>query len=237
MADEIIYVTVTAAEVEVVEVEVDTPEPIIVNVVVNEPNEPKLPFGVAVPFFGTTAPTKHAFPIGQLLSRELYPELAAEIAADDTTEFWVDADTFSLPDLRDKTLVGKGIQAWASTLNQTGGSPDAVVVSHGHSDTLAAPAHTHQIDPPNTGTTGDTHSHGSVLITSGSSQVVTGPGFSVAVGSTAGDTHSHNVNIAEFGSGGASATALTGSITAFGVSGTNANLPPYRVCNYIMRLL
>jgi hypothetical protein len=101
------------------------------------------------------------------------------------------------PDLRNRFVVGAGS---TYAVNATGGSADAVVVSHTHSITDAG------------------HNH---IIGSSVSSVPT------------------NSNQAPFpGSNGAtvSSTAITGIvINTSGVSGTNANLPPYYALCYIMK--
>jgi hypothetical protein len=102
------------------------------------------------------------------------------------------------PDLRDRFVVGAGS---AYAVNATGGSADAVVVSHTHS--VNDPGHLHTINPD----------YWSVSAPNG----FTGSGG-------AG------------GQNGQTLTATTGiTIATAGVSGTNANLPPYYALCYIMK--
>jgi len=102
------------------------------------------------------------------------------------------------PDLRDRFIVGAGT---TYAVAATGGSKDAVVVSHTH--TVSDPGHAHNIR-----------------------NAVTN------FGSTAG-------SISLTGSGGemlATVAASTGiTIADAGVSGTNANLPPYYALAFIMK--
>ena len=100
------------------------------------------------------------------------------------------------PDLRDKFIVGAGS---TYAVDATGGSADAVVVSHTHS--LTDPGHAHTAN--------------FVRNASGS--------FSSTAGSNLTNVTDTN-------------TATTGiTIASAGVSGTNANLPPYYALCYIMK--
>lgn len=114
---------------------------------------------------------------------------------------WVICDgTNSTPDLRNRFVVGAGS---TYSVGGTGGSADAVVVSHTH--TITDSGHTHPM-----------------------SQIYTdaGCGASPAVSNSACgpaadfDTKSSTTGI---------------SINTSGVSGTNANLPPYYALCYIMK--
>ena len=104
----------------------------------------------------------------------------------------------STPDLRDRFIVGAGS---TYAVNATGGSADAVVVSHSHAVT----------DPG--------HVHGGIYTKVGSQDQAGSNIYSLMAGS------SSNTN-----------SAVTGvSINSAGVSGTNANLPPYYALCYIMK--
>ncbi len=111
---------------------------------------------------------------------------------------WLLCDgTNGTPDLRDRFIIGAG-NSYA--VNATGGTADAVVVSHTHSVT----------DPG--------HVHGGIPIVT----VAT-----AASGSGAGANSNTFTN---------SSSAVTGiSINSAGVSGTNANLPPYYALAYIQK--
>jgi hypothetical protein len=118
---------------------------------------------------------------------------------------WLLCDgTSSTPDLRDKFVVGAGS---TYAVGATGGSANAVVVSHTH--TVTDPGHNHA---PSAGT---------FFWTDATAQ--TGAGAS----STFGYLSNTVTN---------TATATTGvTIVTAGVSGTNANLPPYYALCYIMK--
>ena len=114
--------------------------------------------------------------------------------------------TNGTPDLRDKFVVGAGS---TYSVAATGGAADAIVVSHNHTATsvVTDPGHNHQ-----------------AFVYSGSSVV----GVATA-----------NVNQAN-NQGQSTSTATTGitvatTNVAAGVSGTNANLPPYYALAYVMK--
>jgi len=112
--------------------------------------------------------------------------------------------TNGTPDLRNSFIVGAGS---TYAVNATGGTADAIVVSHTHTATsvVTDPGHTHVIA---TGL-GGTGTGGDALIKSG--------------------TPSQSSQSATTG-----ITVATTNTTA-GVSGTNANLPPYYALAYIMK--
>ena len=108
------------------------------------------------------------------------------------------------PDLRDRFVVGAGS---TYPVDATGGSANAIVVSHTHTATSAV------TDP------GHTHSYASAVFNcnQNSGQVQAGV-------TTTGTTASNTTGI----------TVATTVATA-GTSGTNANLPPYFALCYIMK--
>jgi hypothetical protein len=108
------------------------------------------------------------------------------------------------PDLRNRFVVGAGS---TYAVAATGGSADAVVVSHTHTATSAVS------DP--------THTHGGLV------------GQTNVGGSGTGNQLAGNNPI----SVPAASTGITVSTTnsSTGVSGTNANLPPYYALAYIMK--
>jgi hypothetical protein len=112
--------------------------------------------------------------------------------------------TSSTPDLRNRFIIGAGS---TYSVNQTGGSADAIVVSHTHTATVTDPGHTHTISVNNQSNTNDSTSGGDNR---------------PATGSTTLTTNSNTTGITV-----ANATA--------GTSGTGANLPPYFALCYIMK--
>jgi hypothetical protein len=113
------------------------------------------------------------------------------------------------PDLRDRFIVGAGS---TYAVNATGGSADAVVVSHTHGATSTSivtdPGHFHGIS--------DGVADG---LDPGTGQ------FSAATGtSSSSTTNTTNITV-----------ATTTTNANAGVSATNANLPPYYALCYIMK--
>jgi hypothetical protein len=128
-------------------------------------------------------------------------------------EGWQICDgTNNTPDLRDKFVVGAGSNY---NLDSSGGSADAVVVSHGHSLSGTADsngAHTHSIAGTIGNTAGSTQTN----------QLIKSNDTSYSMNTNSDGAHTHSV------SGNASDT---------GVSGTNKNLPPYYSLYYIMKMV
>lgn len=108
------------------------------------------------------------------------------------------------PDLRDRFVVGAGN---TYSVAQTGGSADAIVVSHTHTASVTDPGHLHTIGIDNSYTNNG--------ITQGGNPGPTLPGSGV---STASAT-----------------TGISVTNASTGTSGTNANLPPYYALCYIMK--
>jgi microcystin-dependent protein len=151
-----------------------------------------------------TAPTGFLLCNGQAVSRVTYAALFAIVgvvfgAGDGST-------TFTLPDYRNKTVLGAGDLYSA---NSQGGSKDAVVVSHTHTATVTDPGHAHTTtillmdDSNGSGTNGIVDGDNSFSSVSYTSSVAT--------------------------------TGITVANSTAGVSGTNANLPPYLGIFFIIK--
>jgi hypothetical protein len=108
----------------------------------------------------------------------------------------------STPDLRNRFVVG-ATSTYA--VGATGGSADAIVVSHTHTATVTDPGHTHPFRTGNGGPPFDT-----VTITS---------------------KNEYDVSTATR----SAVTGITVANSTTGASGTNANLPPYYALCYIMK--
>jgi microcystin-dependent protein len=108
----------------------------------------------------------------------------------------------STPDLRNRFVVG-ATSTYA--VGATGGSADAIVVSHTHTATVTDPGHTH---PFRTGGGGPPYDQVSI---SSQDQYDVGTSTRSAV------------------------TGITVANSTTGASGTNANLPPYYALCYIMK--
>jgi hypothetical protein len=112
----------------------------------------------------------------------------------------------STPDLRDKFVIGAGS---TYAVNGTGGSANAVVVSHTHTATVTDPGHTHSL----------TAWHGAASPGQGG-------------GADSGQRLSSNTAVTSA----SNTTSITVANSTEGVSGNNANLPPYYALCYIMKI-
>lgn len=110
------------------------------------------------------------------------------------------------PDLRDRFIVGAGS---TYAVNAIGGSADSIVVSHTHTATSSVS------DP------GHTHTTSAIFYGSGGPAASQGGGNNLVPNAT--------INSAFTGIG------VTTTVNSSGVSGTNANLPPYYALCYIMK--
>jgi microcystin-dependent protein len=120
---------------------------------------------------------------------------------------WLLCDgTNSTPDLRNRFVVG-ATSTYA--VGATGGSADAIVVSHTHSITDPSHTHTWSTNSGSNFNSGQTTVLSSSAASSGSNQTLW------------------------TGTNAASTTGIT--INSAGSSGTNANLPPYFALCYIMK--
>lgn len=119
------------------------------------------------------------------------------------------------PDLRDKFIIGAYLDdagvaktnVLISSYSQTGGTKDAVVVSHTHTATSTDSGHTHQ-EQYSGGTAGTGNGICDSAVSSVTpSAVYTGTGYA----------------------------SISTTIASSGVSGTNQNLPPYFALAFIMK--
>jgi hypothetical protein len=112
---------------------------------------------------------------------------------------------YFIPDLRDRFVVGAGGNY---NVASTGGSADAIVVSHTHTGTTGGQSQDH------------THKYGSAS-NWGSSQPNAFDARNTGDFATSGTSNDHTHNF---------------TTNAAGSSGTNANLPPYYALCYIMKI-
>lgn len=108
----------------------------------------------------------------------------------------------STPDLRDKFVVGAGS---TYAVGNTGGSANAVVVSHTHTATVTDPGHLHSI----------------------------AAGRNTGAGFVGGGGNAFDANLTS--NTGSNTTGISVGISTTGSSGNNANLPPYYALCYIMK--
>jgi microcystin-dependent protein len=147
-----------------------------------------------------TAPTGWLLCAGAAVNRTTYAALFAVIG----TTFGVGdgTTTFNLPNYTNRTPYG-------TTVGSTGGSADAVVVSHTHTATVTDPGHFHNIASGTVNTRTNPYFN----------WVGTG-GASVGVDGAYTDSKTTGISVAN---------------STAGVSGTNANLPPYLGINFIIK--
>jgi microcystin-dependent protein len=151
----------------------------------------------AINMWGTgTAPTGYLLCAGAAVSRSTYAALFAVIG----TTFGVGdgSTTFNLPNYTNRMPYG-------TTLASTGGSADAIVVSHTHTATVTDPGHFHT--------------------TRGSVGFAASP--AVAFGA--------NSDTTDIGTTNTKTTGISVANSTVGSSGTNANLPPYLGINFIIK--
>jgi hypothetical protein len=124
----------------------------------------------------------------------------------------------STPDLRDKFVVGAGS---SYAVGATGGSANAIVVSHNHTATSTSTV----TDPG--------HQHGE-FISSLAMVSASGTGSSVSGGVVSASGATNNQVLTASQTTGVT-VATTTTVASNGTSGTNANLPPYYALCYIMK--
>jgi microcystin-dependent protein len=128
---------------------------------------------------------------------------------------WLLCDgTSSTPDLRNRFVIGAfsddsgtAKTTVTGTSTQTGGSKDAIVVSHTHTATVTDPGHTHTISTP--------------------ADNYIGLGNIVTANNTDNPGYTRTTN--------SSTTGISVSNSTAGSSGTNANLVPYFALAFIMK--
>jgi microcystin-dependent protein len=152
-----------------------------------------VPTGGLVMWPTGTAPSGFLLCTGTAVSRTTYASLFAIVG----TTFGVGdgSTTFNLPNYTNRMPYG-------TTVGATGGTADAVVVSHTHTASVSDPGHVHYYNAAVNGSSGNA-----------------GAGLPLFAG-------------------GPTSTAFTGigvTNSTEGVSGTNANLPPYLGINFIIK--
>jgi hypothetical protein len=189
--------------------------------------------GMAMEWWDVTAPTGWHFEDGSAVSRAANPVLTAMFSAQGFPHGDGDGSTtVNLPDSRDRAIVGVSA---TKLLGSTGGSADAIAVTHGHT----ASSGTETVAHAHSGTTGGEtvgHSHlydnADRSVQSGSGAVV--QQFSAGGRSTGGESAGHGHGFTTGTESAAHGHAVT--VANGGSSGTGANLPPYIAANRIIKL-
>jgi len=202
------------------------------------------PVGSITDYIGAAAPPKWALLQGQILVNAVatHPDLWAIVPASMKS-----GNDIILPDARGRMTVGlNAADAIMDAMGETGGSKNAIVVSHVHtgpshthtgpSHTHTGPSHTHSIDHNHASfNTSSSGAHTHVSDVSGSSRYMYDAGVagiytSPAPGTTFrsefmtnGGTHAHAIDVPSFsgtsGSGGTGNTGASGTANT-GASGT-----------------
>ena len=174
-----------------------------------------VPSGTMFDFGGTSAPSGYLACDGSAVSRTTYAALFAAIGttwgAGDTTT------TFNLPDLRRRVTVGSGgtgTGTLGNAVGNTGGSEDAIVVTHTHTGTTdSSGAHTHTVS-------------GTVYATDGGASPSAGQAYGTGTASSAA--------FASADSGGAHTHPFT--TDSAGSSGTGKNVQPSAIVLKIIKV-
>jgi microcystin-dependent protein len=159
------------------------------------------PVGGLIMWSTATAPTGWLLCAGAAVSRSTYAALFAVIG----TTFGVGdgTTTFNLPNYTNRLPYG-------TTVGATGGTADAIVVSHTHTATVSDPSHSHNIS----------NLYASNITPTADGSSLTGWYFG-------GNSTTKTTD--------AATTGISVSNASSGSSGTNANLPPYLGINFIIK--
>lgn len=148
----------------------------------------------------SSAPAGYLLCDGSAVSRTVYAALYAVLGT--TFGSGDGVNTFNLPNFRNRMPIGAGD---LYSTGGTGGSKDAVVVSHTHTATSTDSGHSHTY---------------TATLQGGTSYQMSGGSFSISPTTQTSGTGNANIST---------------TIGTTGVSGTNANLPPYLAVNFIIK--
>jgi len=132
------------------------------------------------------------------------------------------------PDLRDRFIVGAGS---TYAVDATGGSANAITVSHTHTFTgsaATAGTHTHGVWSDSAGADGTARAFNNALARSIAAIVDVPSGYITTVNNNGSPQQALE-------NSGSHTHTVTGTTDSTGSSGTNANLPPYYALCYIMK--
>jgi microcystin-dependent protein len=170
-----------------------------------------VPTGSVIMWPSNTIPSDWQLCDGSAILRSTYATLYAVIGT--TFGSGNGTTTFNVPNYTDRMPRGVG----AAALGGTGGSADAIVVSHTHTATSTSASTSTVTDPGHNHTYNSSGIDGSID-GSGSSSILTG-----------------NTSTATTGISVSTATTTSTINASTGSSGTNANLPPYLGINFIIK--
>lgn len=220
------------------------------------------PVGTITMYAGASAPENWALAQGQAVSRTTYSALFALIG---TTYGTGDGSTtFNLPDLRERFVAGLGTAVWANARNKKGGSKDAPVVTHTHgmthdhpTSTTSSDSHSHTATHDHTASSASAGSHAHFFAARinpngsgdlGEPMISNSTGTGVVKATQAGGAHTHGVTVnSKSMSTGSDSHTHTAAIAnssktatdapSGAVAAADANLVPYIVLNYIIKVL
>lgn len=185
-----------------------------------------VPIGTILEFAGSTAPANYLMCAGGAVSRTVYAELFAVIGT--TYGSGDGSTTFNVPDRRGRVGVGAGTGGGAVyPLGGTGGSKDAVVVSHSHtaSSSFSGNNMSGYCTADRLGI-GDSKAVNNGVLSAQSY-------YDNSIGSAQYASGSHYTTKITFS--GTPSGSVSTTVNSTGESGTNKNLQPYIVQNYIIR--
>lgn len=198
----------------------------------------------------STAPDGWLLCDGSLVSQETYADLFEAIGHSGNNGNDPGGGNFKLPDLRRRVMVGKAASGTASTLGGTGGSNNAVVVTHNHTQDAhdhAQDAHAHTQAVHNHEITDPGHDHAidgdygnRVVVSAGGAQANSLAG-AADPGNTFSDIDANTTGISINGAqpavnaNTADNQPATATNQAAGVSATDANMPEYQVVNVLVK--
>ena len=150
----------------------------------------------------------------------------------------------STPDLRGKFVVGYDNADSDFDVGDSGGSKDAVIVSHSHNHNLSGSTnntgnHSHNVSGNSNNTGSHTHNRdkwgGNFGGSSGATVFRSDANGNRSTGSAGSHSHTISGNTNNTGAHSHNVTINGGSITSTGESTSNKNLPPYYALCYIMK--
>lgn len=218
-----------------------------------------MPIGSITMFAGAAAPINWALSTGQTVSRTTYSDLFALIGT--TYGSGDGSTTFNLPDFRNRFPAGLGSATWSDARGETGGSKDAIAVTHTHaidhdhaSASTSSDTHSHSANHNHTATTGaaGVHSHNvntrdnmSAGGSTGDPMISNSTGTASLRETSSQPSHTHTVTVdtKSFSTGTDAHThtldlpSFAGTSGSGGSSGTDKNLPPYITINFIIKVL
>lgn len=189
-----------------------------------------VPTGSVLPYGTTSAPDGYLLCDGSAVDRTTYDDLFTVIGTNFGPGNGV--DTFNLPDLRGRVIVGKAASGTFATINNSGGTETETLTvdqipshSHGHNN----PSHAHGVSDPG-------HSHNlrgfNAAYPDGAGGAEDGSGVEWT---RTFDTRGGGITASGTGIG-IHASGIGLAISATGGGQAHNNLQPYRVMNYIIKI-